>query len=155
METDWGEAPREDIGQEALEHVHDAPAWKRTHAPATPAAALADASAAAAPATPAAAPLQPRPVAVPAVVPPLADATPAAAPLQPRPVAMPAIVPPLAEAGAPARRPHCQWVCLLRKQGHVAQQTPGPCESWAQPPGWPKRYGEGGRRGPYLYRTSY
>ena len=111
METDWGEAPREDIGQEALEHVHDAPAWKRTHAPAAPAAALADASAAAAPATPAAAPLQPRPVAVPAVVPPLADATPAAAPLQPRPVAMPAIVPPLAEAGAPARRPHCQWVC--------------------------------------------
>ena len=37
--------------------------------------------------------------------------SPAAAPLQPRPVAMPAIVPPLAEAGAPARRPHCQWVC--------------------------------------------
>ena len=23
METDWGEAPREDIGQEALEHEHD------------------------------------------------------------------------------------------------------------------------------------
>ena len=82
-----GGTPRE-IRREAFDHMHGSRMRESAHvpAPATPAAAPADASAGAAPAPPAAAPVA-------------------------APAAVPAASPPPVEAGAPARCPHCQWVC--------------------------------------------
>ena len=83
-----GGGPPREIRREAFDHMHGSRMRESTHvpAPATPAAAPADASAGAAPAPPAAAPVA-------------------------APAAVPAASPPLAIAGAPARCPHCQWVC--------------------------------------------